>query len=413
MSDIILVVNAGSSSIKFSIFLADGGHLELKLRGQIEGLFTSPHFKAKDAHGAVVSEKSWGDGVNLGHEGALEHLRLFLREELAGLSLAAVGHRVGHGGLQYGQPVLVTPQVLANLEKLIPLAPLHQPHNLRPIRLLLERIPGLPQIAVFDTAFHRTNTPLTQMYALPKALTDEGVQRYGFHGISYEYIASVLPNHDAKAAAEKTVVMHLGNGSSMCALSGGKSVTSTMGFSALEGLPMGTRCGALDPGVIIYLLDQKKLDARGLETLLYKQSGLLGVSGMSSDVRTLLASGEPGARTALDLYVYRIGRELGSLAAALGGLDAIVFTAGVGENAVAIRERVCRNAAWLGIELDANANAKGGPRISTMQSRVSAWVIPTDEELMIARHTLRLLARTDVPGELATAGRNHGVNAAR
>ena len=403
MSDMILVLNAGSSSIKFSIFVADGGNLELKLRGQIEGLFTSPHFKAKDAHGAVVNEKSWGDGVNLGHEGALEHLRLFLREELAGLTLAAVGHRVGHGG-HYGQPMLVTPQVLGNLEKLIPLTPLHQPHNLRPIRLLLDRIPGLPQVAVFDTAFHRTNLPLVQMYALPKALSDEGVQRYGFHGISYEYIASVLPKYDAKAAEGKTVVLHLGNGSSMCALSGGRSVTSTMGFSALEGLPMGTRCGALDPGVIIYLLDQKKLDARSLETLLYKQSGLLGVSGISSDVRTLLTSGEPGARTALELYVYRIGRELGSLAAALGGLDGIVFTAGVGENAEAIRERVCRNASWLGLELDRSANDKGGPRISTGRSRVSAWVIPTDEELMIATHTLQLLA--DVPKEdLVASGR--------
>jgi acetate kinase len=403
MSNLILVINAGSSSIKFSVFDADNGELELKLRGQIEGLFTSPRFTAKDVRGEVVSEKSWGDGVNLGHEGAVEHLRRFLREELAGSTLAAVGHRVGHGGLQYGQPVLVDGQVLANLEKLVPLTPLHQPNNLRPIRLILERMPEIPQVAVFDTAFHRTNPPLAQMYALPKAMTDAGIRRYGFHGISYEYIASVLPEHDQKAAQGKTVVLHLGNGSSMCALTGGKSVTSTIGFSAAEGLPMGTRSGALDPGVILYLLDQKKLDARRLESLIYKESGLLGVSGVSSDVRTLLASQEPGAKTALDLFVYRIGRELGSLAAALGGLDAIVFTAGIGEKAVPIRERVCRGAGWLGVELDADANAKGGPRISTTKSRVSAWVIATNEELMIARHTLRLVPRAAAQRELHPA----------
>ncbi len=405
MSDLILVLNAGSSSMKFSVFAAHRDDLELKLRGQLEGLFTSPRFVAKDAQGAVAGEKSWGDGVNLGHENALEHLRLFLREEFAGASLAGVGHRVGHGGTQYTQPVVVDAEVLANLEKLIPLTPLHQPHNLRPIRLLLERMPDCPQVAVFDTAFHATNPPLAQMYALPKALTDAGVRRYGFHGISYEYIASTLPQHDARAAQGKTVVLHLGNGSSMCALAAGKSVTSTMGFSAVEGLPMGTRSGSLDPGVIIYLMDQKRMNARDLENLLYKESGLLGVSGISSDVRTLLASSEPGAKLALDLYVYRIGRELGSLAAALGGLDAVVFTAGIGENAAAIRERVCRNAAWLGIELDAGANARGGPRISTDRSRVSAWVIPTNEELMIARHTLHLLGRATGARELHAAGR--------
>lgn len=393
MSDIILTVNAGSSSIKFSVFITHGNDLELQQSGQLEGLYTSPRFRAKDAHGKVVSEKSWGNGVDLGHEGALEHLRFYLREHFAGSTLQAVGHRVGHGGLQYSQPVRVTPQVLANLEKLIPLAPLHQPHNLKPIRLLMERMPLVPQIAVFDTAFHRTNLPLARMYALPKALTDEGVQRYGFHGISYEYIASVLPDYDARA--DKTIVLHLGNGSSMCAIAGGKSVTSTMGFSALEGLPMGTRCGALDPGVLIYLLDQKKLDVRALEKLLYQQSGLLGVSGISSDVRTLLTSDKPGAWTALALFVYRIGRELGSLAAALGGLDTIVFTAGIGENAAPIRERVCRDAAWLGVDLDPQANAIGGPRISTLQSAVTVWVIPTNEELMIARHTLRTVVHDE------------------
>ena len=387
----ILVINAGSSSVKFSVFATERQELELKFRGQLEGLFTSPRFVAKDPQGGVVSEKSWGAGVKLGHEGALDHLRVFLREIAGGMRLAGMGHRVGHGGLKYDHPVRVDAEVLAELEELIPLTPLHQPHNLRPIRLVMERMPDVPQVACFDTAFHHTNPPLSRMYALPKALTDAGVRRYGFHGISYEYIASVLAERDPRAAAGRTVVLHLGNGSSMCALSGGKSVTSTMGFSAIEGLPMGTRCGSLDPGVILFLLDQHKMDVKAIEKLLYSESGLLGVSGISSDVRSLLESNEPGAKLALDLYVYRIGRELGSLAAALGGLDALVFTAGIGENAVLIRERVCRDAAWLGLELDAAANSGGGPRITTARSRVTGWMIPTNEELMIARHTLRIL----------------------
>ena len=393
MNDAILVINAGSSSVKFSVFIAASGNLELKVRGQLEGLFTSPRFVAKDPQGKVVGEKSWGDGVNLGHEGAIEHLRIFLREHATGLQLVGVGHRVVHGGMKYSQPVRLDKATLADLEQLVPLAPLHQPHNLRPIGIVMQRMPNVPQVAVFDTSFHHTNPPLAQMFALPKALTEAGVRRYGFHGISYEYISSILPERDAKAAAGKTIVLHLGNGSSMCAMAGGKGVSSTMGFTAMEGLPMGTRCGALDPGVILFLLDQKKMEVRAIEKLLYSESGLLGVSGISSDVRTLLESKEPAAKLALDLYVYRIGRELGSLAASLGGLDALVFTAGIGENAVAIRERVCKDAAWLGVELDAAANAqpdKSG-RISTAQSRVSVRVIPTNEELMIARHTMRVI----------------------
>ncbi|HWH69704.1 MAG TPA: acetate/propionate family kinase [Candidatus Sulfotelmatobacter sp.] len=392
MTDAILVLNAGSSSIKFSIFTAQTNALALDVCGQIDRLFTAPHFVAKDLQGKVVSERSWPEGAQFGHDEAMEHLRLFLREELTHFHLIGVGHRVGHGGLKFAQPVRVDAQVLAELEALTPLVPLHQPHNLMPIRFLLKRAPDLPQVACFDTAFHRTNPPLAQLFALPKALTAAGVRRYGFHGLSYEYIASVLPDYDARAAAGKTVVLHLGNGSSMCALAGGQSVTSTMGFSSLEGLPMGTRCGTLDPGVILFLLEQRKMSVRDLEHLLYSESGLLGVSGLSSDVRTLLGSESPDAKLALDLYVSRIGRELGSLAAALGGLDALVFTAGVGENAVAIRERVCRHAAWLGVEFDAAANAKGGPRITTAQSRVTGWVIPTNEEWMVASHTLRLLA---------------------
>ncbi len=296
-----------------------------------------------------------------------------------------------HGGLEYSHPVRLDAAVLAALEKYIPLAPLHQPHNLAPIRALLERSPQLPQVACFDTAFHRGAPAVAQAFALPKTITDRGVRRYGFHGLSYEYVASVLPQYDARAARGRTVVLHLGNGSSMCAIADGHSVASTMGFTAADGLPMGTRCGNLDPGVILYLMDELRMDARAIEKLIYQQSGLLGVSGISSDMRTLEASAEPGAKAAIDLFVYRIGRELGSLAAALGGLDAIVFTAGIGENSRGLRERVCRDAAWLGVTLDPAANDSGGPRISTSASRVSVWVIPTNEELMIARHTRHLL----------------------
>jgi acetate kinase len=392
MADAIAVLNAGSSSIKFSLFVAQDGDLDLVARGQAEGLFTSPRFVAKDSAGKVLSEKAWGEGVQLGHAGALDHLVGMLRTGLGTNRLVGVGHRVVHGGLEYAEPVRVDAAVLAALEKYVPLAPLHQPHNLAPIRMLLERAPELPQVACFDTAFHRAQPPVAQAFALPKAITDLGVRRYGFHGLSYEYIAGALPRHDAAAARGRVVVLHLGNGSSMCATVAGRSVASTMGFTAADGLPMGTRCGNLDPGVVLYLMDELRMDARAIEKLIYQQSGLLGVSGISSDMRTLEASTEPGARAAIDLYIYRIGRELGSLAAAAGGLDAIVFTGGIGENSRSLRERVCRDAAWLGVEVDPAANAANGPRISAASSRVSAWAIPTNEELMIARHARRVLA---------------------
>jgi acetate kinase len=391
MSDAILVVNAGSSSIKFSLFVEQGEALDLLLGGQIEGLYTAARFKARDAAGAVVGEREWAAGGPLGHEGAVTYLTGFLREHSGKHRLAAVGHRVVHGGLDYAAPVRLTPAIVQRLAQFIPLAPLHQPHNLAPIRLLLANRPELPQVACFDTAFHRGQPEIAQAYALPPEITQRGVCRYGFHGLSYEYIAAVLPQLDPRAAAGRTVVLHLGNGASMCAIHGGKSVASTMGFTALDGLPMGTRCGNLDPGVVLYLMDELKLDARAIEKLLYQQSGLLGVSGVSSDMRSLLASHEQRAQFAVDLFVYRIGRELGSLAAALGGLDALVFTAGIGEHAAPIRERVCRAAAWLGVELDPAANAAGGPRLSTADSRTAAWIIPTNEELMIARHTRRIL----------------------
>jgi acetate kinase len=392
MAEALLVLNAGSSSLKFSVFL-DGEPPGLLLRGQLEGLTTGPRFLARDAAGKTVGEKGWGAGTQLGHSGAIEFLFGWGRGGiLGGHRIAAVGHRVVHGGRQYTRPVLLDADVLAALEKFVPLAPLHQPHNLAAIRAVTQHAPHLAQVACFDTAFHRTQPPVAQAFALPRCYTAEGVCRYGFHGLSYEYIAAALPGLDARAAAGRTVVAHLGNGASMCALRGGQSVASTMGFTALDGLPMGTRCGALDPGVLLYLMDRHDLDARALEKLLYQQSGLLGVSEVSSDMRALLASPEPHAAEAIDLFVYRIGRELGSLAAALGGLDALVFTGGIGENAAVVRARVCRDAAWLGLELDEAANDAGGPRLSRPDSRVAAWVIPTNEELMIARHTRHLLA---------------------
>ena len=392
MGDAILVLNAGSSSLKFTVFrVGAGGALEVVLRGNLEELHGQARFSASDATGAAIGEHAWGGGAPPRHAGALEFLFDWLRARAGDATLFAVGHRVVHGGTEFAAPVRVDAAILDRLAAFVPLAPLHQPHNLLPIRVIAARQPDLPQVACFDTAFHRTAPPLAQAYALPPSITDRGVRRYGFHGLSYEYIASVLARHDARAAAGKTVVLHLGNGASMCALAGGKSVASTMGFTAVEGLPMGTRSGSLDPGVVLYLMQELKMDAKAIESLLYKESGLLGVSGVSSDMRELLASSEPRAKFAVDLFVYRIGRELGSLAAALGGLDAVVFTAGIGERAAAIREAVCRQAAWLGVELDAAANAAGGPRISVASSRVSAWVIPTNEELMIARHTHALV----------------------
>ena len=393
MADAIVVVNAGSSSLKFSLFMVRASDLALDVRGQIEGLYTAPKFVAKDPSDQTVAARSWGEGVKLGHDGAVDHLSGFLQEQLGDDRLVAMGHRVVHGGLEYTDPVRVDDDVLKALQRLIPLAPLHQPHNLAPIAALLERRPALPQVACFDTAFHRTNPDVAQRFALPVELHEAGVRRYGFHGLSYEYIASTLPRFDARAAAGRTIVLHLGNGSSMCAMEAGRSVASTMGFTAVDGLPMGTRCGALDPGVILYLMDELKMSARAIERLIYNESGLLGVSGISSDMRTLLGSDDPRASLAIAVYVYRIRRELGSLAGALGGLDALVFTAGVGENSAAIRERVSRDAGWLGLTLDATANAAGGPRISAPDTRVTAWVIPTNEELMIARHTRRVLER--------------------
>ncbi len=391
MQNAILVINAGSSSIKFTIFIDHDDNLEPGVSGAMESIHTAARFIAKMPDGRMMQQKSWPEGFKLGHSGAIDHLRVFLRTQLADYNVTGVGHRVVHGGLQYTQAVRIDAAVMAALEKFIPLAPLHQPHNLSPIRLLFQRAPQLPQVACFDTAFHRTTPQVAQMYALPIEFYESGLLRYGFHGLSYEYIASVLAQYDAQAAGGRTIVMHLGNGASMCALQAGRSIANTMGFTAVEGLMMGTRCGTLDPGAVLYFMDQRGMDARAIEKLIYNQSGLLGVSGISNNMRTLLDSDDPRARLAIELYLYRIKRELGSLTAALGGLDAIVFTAGIGENAPLIRSRICQDATFAGVQLDAAANAAGGPRISTNGSRVAAWVIPTNEELMIARHTRRVL----------------------
>jgi acetate kinase len=399
MDRAIIVLNSGSSSVRFSVFVEDGAGLRPHLRGQIEALYAAPRFVVTDRRNAVLADRRWPAGEAFGHDRALDHVLDFLHGAGAAVVPAGVGHRVVHGGAQFSAPVRIDATVLATLQTYVRLAPLHQPHNLAPIARLLQRAPQLPQVACFDTAFHRTNPELAQMFALPHALIEQGVRRYGFHGLSYEYIASVLAHHSDVAARGRTIVLHLGNGASMCALHAGRSVATTMGFTALDGLMMGTRCGSLDPGVLLYLMDRQGLDARALEKLLYHESGLLGVSGISSDMRALLASDSPRARLAIDLYCYRIGRELGSLAAALGGVDALVFTGGVGENAAAIRARVLDDAAWLGVERDAAANDAGGPRLTTPASRVAAFAIPTNEELMIARHTQRVIgAGGPVPG---------------
>jgi acetate kinase len=398
MSDALLVLNAGSSSLKFSVFLNDEPP-QLLLRGQLEGLLTQPRFFAR--HGSTtVGEKEWPAGTKLGHQGAIEFLFTWGRNGAMGEHrISVTGHRVVHGGMKFTAPVLIDAQTLAELEALVPLAPLHQPHNVAAIKAVAELAPTLPQVACFDTAFHHTQPKVAQAFALPRRYTEEGVRRYGFHGLSYEYIASVLATCDRRAAEGRTVVAHLGNGASMCAMSNGCSVATTMSFTALDGLVMGTRCGAMDAGVLLYLIDRHGMDGRSLQQLLYEQSGLFGVSGISSDMRELLTSCDPSAAEALDLFVYRIERELGSLSAALGGLDALVFTGGIGENAASIRARVCRDASWLGLELDEEANARGGPCISRTSSRVSAWVIPTNEELMIALHTRGVLGGTPAENE--------------
>ena len=384
-----LVINAGSSSVKFSLFEVAGNALRAGPHGQVSGLGTTPRIEVSEG-GRKLLDRSC-DAAD--QEAAIGAIHDWLTGQIgAEAGLAGVGHRVVHGGAEFSAPVRVDADVLKRLEALVPLAPLHQPHNLAGMRAIAAVAPKVPQVACFDTAFHRSQPELAQQFALPRGLAAKRIRRYGFHGLSYEYIVSQLPQIAPEIASGRLVVAHLGNGASLCAIAAGSSVATTMSFTPLDGLVMGTRCGALDPGAVLYLLQHEKMSAAAVERLLYEQSGLLGVSGVSSDMRTLLASEAPRAQLAIDLYVYRIGRELGSLAAALGGLDAIVFTGGIGENAADIRARICRDAAWLGVTLDDAANAAAGPRISADGAAASAWVVPTDENLMVARHTQRLLA---------------------
>ena len=390
MNGCIAVLNAGSSSIKFALYEA-GRDGALLFRGQVENIGLAAHLAAADPSGAVVAERRWGKG-ELDHRGATAEILKLGRELLAGRSVLAFGHRVVHGGTEFAAPVRVDANIMAALAKLVPLAPLHQPHNLAPIEAIAAALPDMPQIACFDTAFHRSQPPLAQEFALPREITAAGVRRYGFHGLSYDFIVSRLGEIDPVLARSRLIIAHLGNGASLCAVHNGRSVASTMGFTAVDGLMMGTRTGALDPGVLLYLMQERGLDAAAIEDLIYRRSGLLGVSGISSDMRTLRQSTAPEAAEAIALFVYRIVREIGSLAAALGGLDGLVFTAGIGEHDAATRAEVAAGCGWLGLKLDAARNTLGGGQISAPGESVSVWVVPTDEERMIARYASQMLA---------------------
>ena len=391
MTGAVLVINAGSSSLKFSLFPAEQrpSRRDLICEGEFAGIGHGAHFITKDGAGMLLVDRHLKEGAS--HEDALAALLQWLGERFPGQSLIAAGHRIVHGGVIYAEPVLLDEAVFAGLTRLVPLAPLHQPNNLAAVAALAKLHPNLLQVACFDTSFHHSQPAVAAAFALPRRLAEEGVRRYGFHGLSYEYIASVLPDVLGAADADgRVVVAHLGSGASMCALKQRRSIATTMSFTALDGLPMSRRCGSLDPGVVLYLIQEKKMSASAVSDLLYQSSGLFGVSGLSDDMKTLLESDKPSAREAIELFVYRVCRELGSLAAALGGLDALVFTAGIGEHAAEIRRRVCEKADWLGLEIDRGANLAGGPRLTKVGSKASAWMIPTDEDLMIARHTWRL-----------------------
>ena len=391
--DTILVVNAGSSSVKFQIFEhANSDDPQRLIKGQVDGIGTRPRLRAESRDSKPLIDKTYAPQDVADGAAAIAAAGDWLRETQK-VKLVAVGHRVVHGGPRYDRPVLINKEVLAQLEQFSSLAPLHQPNNLAPIRMLMTRRPEVAQVACFDTAFHRTHAAVADHYAIPEQFYREGVRRYGFHGLSYEYIAGRLPELAPAIAKSRVIVAHLGSGASMCALANGKSVESTMGFTALDGLPMGTRPGQIDPGVILYLIAQKGMTAKQVQDLLYRESGLKGLSGLSNDMRELLDSAAPGATLAIEYFVYRIGLNAGMLAAALNGVDAFVFTAGIGENSPAIRARVAEKLSWLGIDFDAAANKAGGPLISTPKSKVAAYVVGTDEELMIARHTISFLSQ--------------------
>ena len=407
MTATILAVNSGSSSIKFALYglPGKGKDLAIEASGQFAGIGDAPRLTVLDAAGANLVTKEYPSTQR--HEQLLGYLLEWIEGRSSDYTLAAAGHRIVHGGDAFTAPILLDSEILNQLEALVPLAPLHQPHNLAAVRALYGIAPELPQVACFDTAFHRTQPAVATAFALPRDLTGTGVRRYGFHGLSYEYIAGVLPDYTGPAADGRVIVAHLGHGASMCAMLKRRSIATTMGFTALDGLPMGRRCGSLDPGVVLYLIKEKGMDYEGLSDLLYRRSGLLGVSGISDDMRELLASGAPGAKAAVDLFVYRIVRETGSLAAALGGLDVLVFTGGIGEHAAPVREGVCRALQWLGVRMNQSANAAGEKCINAPGSDVDIFVIPTDEDLMVARHTLAVVAsrrRENVPEVRAEHG---------
>jgi acetate kinase len=391
----IAVINAGSSSIKFAVFDDDGGSQSLRFRGQIEKIGVAPALTAENASGEMLLQTEWG-AKEINHRSATKVILQTALSLLGGEAVEGIGHRVVHGGTQFTAPTPVTKDVIAALKGLCPLAPLHQPHNIAPIETIMAEAPHIPQVVCFDTAFHQTQPHLSQAFALPREITDKGVRRYGFHGLSYEFVSnrlrSVAPDH----AQKRIIIAHLGNGASLCAIDRGRSVATTMGFTAVEGLMMGTRCGSIDPGVLIYLMDEYRMDARALESLVYKKSGLLGVSGISSDMRTLRQSDDPRAQEAIDLFVYRIVREIGSLSAALGGLDGLVFTGGIGQRDSKTRREVVAGCAWLGTAIDEQANDAGAERIDATSSRIPIWVLPTDEESVIARATAALLDRAPV-----------------
>jgi acetate kinase len=390
MNDLALVFNAGSSSLKFRLYRAREGDWCMESRGQIDGIGRSPRLSVRTGSGESLADESL-EGRVRDARSALDAVTVWLAAHYGRSSVAAVGHRVVHGGPRHDEPCLVTPAILEELRELVPLAPLHQPHNLAAIEAAGELLPGAPQVACFDTSFHRGMPEVARLVPLPKRIRDAGVERYGFHGLSYEYIASTLPEAAPEIADARVIVAHLGNGASLCALRQGRSVDCTLGFTALDGLCMGTRPGSLDPGVVLHLFQAFGMTAGEVEDVLYRQSGLAGISGISNDMRDLVESADPSARLAVEYFVYQAAKHVGSLAAALGGLDGIVFTAGIGENSAEIRARICRASSWLDLELDEDANNRHGPRISTPVSRVSAWVIPTNEELMVVRHMSRLL----------------------
>jgi acetate kinase len=388
MDKATLVINAGSSSFKFSVFQAFQGGLASTVQGQIQGIGTTPSFEARDSDGAVVGREDWADS-NTGRVALFDFLVRWLENRLGGVRLVAAGHRIVHGGARFRGPALIDPAVVVELEGLIPLAPLHQPHAVAAIKALSLADPALPQVACFDTAFHQSQPWRSQAFGIPHALSEEGIRRYGFHGLSYAYIASRLPEIDPGLAQAKVIAAHLGNGASLCAMEGGRSIDGSTGFSTIEGLMMGTRSGSIDPGVLIHLMRNKGMSLDAVETMLFRESGLLGVSGISNDMRLLLGSADPRAARAVELYCHTIVKWTGALASSMGGIDAFVFTAGIGEHAAPVRARVCAMLGWLGVRLDEAANDRGERWISAPDSRIPVLVLPTDEERMIAIDTLK------------------------